>query len=87
MHWYKLKDDEVERILSCIIVCYILELEYIYIGHIAKRRTSPVFALNKQNVTKHSPYLVQYLVVFCILKAKTVLACLLDIVQYRCISI
>ena len=29
-------------------------MEYIYVGQIEKRRTSPVFASNMQNTTKHS---------------------------------
>ena len=38
--WYKFENDAVERILSCTctVFCYILE--YIYIGQIAKGRTS-----------------------------------------------
>ena len=52
-HWYKLENDEVERILSCTctVLCYIFE--YIYIGQIAMRCTSPVFAFNMQNMSKH----------------------------------
>ena len=58
VHWYKLENGGVERILSCkcTVLCFILE--YSYIVQIAKKRTSPVFAFNMQNT-------------ICILKANT----------------
>ena len=55
IHWYiKFENDEVERILSCSCTVLYYILEYIYIGQIAKRSTSPMFAFNMQNPTKHS---------------------------------
>ena len=59
---YTFENDEIDCILycTCTVLCYILE--YIYIGQIANRFTSPVFAFNMQNATKHSD-LVKCLVV------------------------
>ena len=54
IHWYKFEDDEVERILSCTCTVKCCILEYIYIGQIAKRWTSPVFAFNMHNTTNYS---------------------------------
>ena len=42
IHWYKVEDDQVERILY---IYFLFHMEYIYIGQIAKRRTSHVFVL------------------------------------------
>ena len=56
IHWYKLRHDDVERVLSftCTTLFYILK--YIYIGKMAKRRRSHVFAFNMQNTTRHSTW-------------------------------
>ena len=63
---HKFGNDEVERILSCkcSVLCYILE--YNYIVQIAKGCTGPVLAFNVQTPDK-----VEFLIVFCILKANT----------------
>ena len=46
IYWHEFENNEVERISSftCTTLCYILK--YIYIGQIAKRRTSTVLAIN-----------------------------------------
>ena len=48
VQWYKFENAEVERMLfrNCAVVCFILE--YVYIGQMAKSRTSQ---LAKQNQT------------------------------------
>ena len=74
IHWYKFKNNEVERILSCkcTVLCYIFEYSY-YVQR-AKRCKSPVFAFNLQ-----IPDQLECLIVFCMLKANTWLVCLFAI--------
>ena len=84
------ENDEVERSLSCTytVLCYIFE--YIYIGLMARRRTSPVgFFSAYKTQAKTLPDLVECLVVFCMLKANTgiVLFVSLLFVKYRYIPV
>ena len=53
------RHDKVERILSCIFTAMCYMLKYIYIGRIAKRRGSPVFAFNVQTRPNTLPDLVR----------------------------
>ena len=59
IHWFKLENDEAERILTCKCTVLWSALEYMYIVQIAKKHTSHLLASNM-----HIPNEVECLVVF-----------------------